>query len=162
MASVLSTPCYQLLCWDFQILGFHLLEQSMHILPSHSQHWRSLGSQGMGTNLSPAQGKLFQGFVLQDRGTRSSVPAQAQTLRSCWCSMETAGDGWGTVRWEIPKCQTAYRLLLPWDPTVNISLISYPTGWYSHGMARRWQHNRLQHNTAAKPPALPNPAQGAA
>ena len=37
------------------------------------------------------------------------------------------------VRWKIPKCQTAHRLLLPWDSTVNISLISYPTRWYSHG-----------------------------
>lgn len=37
------------------------------------------------------------------------------------------------VRWKIPKCQTAHRLLLPWDSTVNISLISYPTRWYGHG-----------------------------
>lgn len=36
------------------------------------------------------------------------------------------------VRWKIPKCQTAHRLLLPWHSTVNISLISYPTRWYSH------------------------------
>lgn len=88
---------------------------------------------------------------------RSSVPAQAQTLRCCWCSMDTAGDGWGTLRWEIPKCQTAYRLLLPWDPTVNISLISYPTGRYSHGMAHSATQQLQQHT-----PASAQPAQGAA
>lgn len=50
----------------------------------------------------------------------------------CWVMSEWEHLIW-MVRWKIPKCQTAHRLLLPWDSTVNISLISYPTRWYSHG-----------------------------
>lgn len=50
----------------------------------------------------------------------------------CWVMFEWEHLIW-MVRWKIPKCQTAHRLLLPWDSTVNISLISYPTRWYSHG-----------------------------
>lgn len=144
--------------------------RALYANPPHSFPALSLGislwSQENRYKPHPPQGKLYKGFVLQDCGTQgplSSFPAQPKTLMCCWCSMETAGDGWETVRWEIPKCQTAYRLLLPWDPTVNISLISYPTGWYSHGMARRWQHDRtLGQGRTHLAPALPKLGHGAA
>lgn len=131
--------------WIFQTLELDLSEQSMQILPSQPELKFPVQPREP-VQTSPPRGGFPGALLCRLR----ALPAQAQTLMSCWCSMETAGDGWGTVRWEIPKCQTAYRLLLPWDPTVNISLISYPTGWYSHG----WHHagnTRAPHNTPAQP-----------
>lgn len=125
-------------CWNW--ICRSSLCKSSPLIPCTA--WSSLWSQENRYKPHPPRGSFTRALFCRTAGPPSSFPAQPKTLMCCWCSMETAGDGWETVRWEIPKCQTAYRLLLPWDPTVNISLISYPTGWYSHGMARRWQHDR--------------------
>lgn len=73
--SLVPTPVLGL-----SILEFHLLEQ---ILPSPSQRWSSLGSQGRGYKPQPRPGEASAGLCSAGARHWSSVPAQAHTLRGC-------------------------------------------------------------------------------
>lgn len=97
---MLSTPSYQILCSDFQILELNLSEHSMQILPTHSQHrvWElPCEAKRIGTNLTPP-GEALQGLC--SAGLRHRGPSEliSSPTKDTDVLLMLNGNSWGWMR----------------------------------------------------------------